>query len=282
MKFLFIFILLTISNAHSQELSFGDNKKTNLSDLKAKYVEREVEVYNFSLRAIEKYIGFSMNPILDKQFTRKAWKNSEFVKVLTTTGYSPMIEVYKFLNRKAYLTYKRADNKPFTMMSGYKDVISNMGPFYLVWEEDYKKDAAKRRDHWPFKITGFRLVDKVPQRLVPNKKTLENEYWGYQNFVKQCIACHSIDGFGSSKNGELISSGVVDKLSDKFFKAFISDPKSVRPKSRMDPFPLKIDIREQRISNIVSYLRFLSKQKKKKFRKSKSKKLDKILDQLRE
>ncbi|MFT6603577.1 MAG: hypothetical protein ACJARO_001087 [Bacteriovoracaceae bacterium] len=58
----------------------------------------------------------------------------------------------------------------------------------------------------------------------------------------------------------------------------MSDPKSVKKDSKMDPFPLKIDLRKKRIVDTVKYLRHISLKHKKNYRDSKSKSLNKIMD----
>ncbi len=273
-------ILFNSGLAFSKEVSFENKVKLSLSDLKKNYKVHKVEVYNFSTRSFEFYNAFSMKEILNTIYPDKKWRNSPYIKVLTTTGYEPMIEGYKFKERKSYLAFERSDKRPFTTMSGYRDVVSNLGPFYLIWKEDYKDKAAIRRDHWPFMITGFRLQDNPDSKFIPTNADSSNISWGYKNFIKQCVACHSIDGFGSEKDGELISNGKIDSFSDEYLMKFISDPKSVKKNSKMDPFPLKIDLRKKRIGDTIKYLRHVSLKYKNNYRKSKSKSLDKIMDGL--
>ena len=281
MKLAFVLFFI-FSNTFSSEILFEGKGNISLSKLKELFKVRTIEVYNYSTRGFEKYHAFSMNELLDAKFTKDEWRKSPYIKVYTNTKYAPLIEVYKFQKREAYLAFERADNKSFTTMSGYKDVISDLGPFYLIWKENYKKGAALRRDHWAFGITGFKLESEPPKKFIPQKGIDENIHWGYKNFIKQCIACHTIGDYGSKKDGELISNGLIDKKTDKWLEAFISDPKSVVPKSRMDPFPIKIDGRATRIKNIIKYLRFLSNQKKGSGQSSKSKlkSLNKVLDKV--
>lgn len=262
----------------AKEVSFKDHGSFTLDEMKKTFKIHRVDIYNYSTRTYEKYHAFSMKELLDAKFTRRKWSKFPFIKINTTTKYAPMVEVYKFQQRDPYLAFERYDGKPFTTMSGYKDVVSELGPFYLIWKENYKEGAALRRDHWTFAITEFVLENNPPKKFNPTKEVHEDISWGYKNFIKQCIACHTIDGYGSPKDGELITSGLIDKRSDKWLLKFISDPKSVKSNSRMDPFPRKIDGRTTRMKNIIKYLRFVSSQQKKNYRKSKTKSLDSIMD----
>lgn len=259
MKFLCLILFLSL-NTFSQSLSFGDGKNINLDELKKTYKSEKVSVYNFHVNRSESYLAFDLKKILRDMYGQKMG-NFFGIKVDTEDKYSPIIEMYKFEERKPFLAYARADQSTFTTIKVYKDKVINLGPFYLIWEEDYKKDAAKRRDHWPYKVTGFSLVNEPPQHLRPGVDADENIVWGYKNFLKQCIACHRIDGFGGTKSIELISNGLIKKKTDDYLFKFISNPRKVNPKSKMEPFPTKIDIRKKRITNIIQYLRYLQSAK---------------------
>jgi len=276
----FLIALCFSFHIQADSLDFKGSGKFNLAQLKKSFRVHKVDIYNYSTRTFEKYHAFSMKEILDAKFKRNKWSQYPFIRVKTTTGYMPMVEVYKFLEREPFLAFERYDKKPFTTMSGYKDVVSELGPYYLIWKEKYQKNkVAQRRDHWAFAITGFEMASDPPHKFIPTKEVPQDITWGYKNFIKQCIACHQIDGYGSPKDGELVSNGLIDSKSDKWLKAFISNPKAVKKESRMDPFPLKIDGRTTRIKNIIKYLRFVSSQRKKNYRKSKTKSLSNLLDQ---
>ncbi len=281
-RFYFILVVLISLSFHlnAETIEFKGSGKFDLAQMKKSFKVHKVDIYNYSTRSFEKYHAFSMKEILDSKYSRNKWSKYPFIKITSNDKYMPMAEVYKFLEREPFLAFERYDGKPFTTMSGYKDVISKLGPYYLIWKEKYEKNkVAQRRDHWAFGIIGFELADNPPSKFIPSKEVHEDITWGYKNFLKQCIACHQIDGYGSPKDGELISNGLIDSKTDIWLKALISDPKSVKKETRKDPFPLKIDGRTTRIKNIIKYLRFISKKKKKNYRKSKTKSLDKLLDE---
>lgn len=253
-------------------------KRLILKSLKKKYKSHRISVYNFYINRSESYYAFDFKEILRDIYGKEM--NKYFgVEVSTLDKYSPIIEIYKFQERKPYLAYKRADIEPFTTIKYYKDRVIELGPFYLIWEENYKKDAARRRDHWPYKITGFSLVNEPPKRLRPKASVSEDIQWGYKNFIKQCISCHQLDGFGGKKGGELLTSSVLKRRSDSYLMKFIDNPRKMDPNSKMDPFPVKIDIRKKRITDIVKYLRYLEKEQNKPIKRKKTiEDLNKVLD----
>jgi mono/diheme cytochrome c family protein len=251
-----IFLFFIWVEASAQTIHFDNGKTFKLEELKKNYKTQRVSTYNYYINRSEAYYAFDMKKILQDVYGNKP-KEFFGIQVSTTDKYTPIIEMYKFQERNPYLAYARADQKPFTTIKAYKDRVIQLAPFYLIWEEDYKKDAAKRKNHWPYKVTGFSLVNEPPLALRPSKKDSKDIIWGYKNYIKQCIACHQLNGFGGKKGGELLSSGIIKKRSDKYLAKFIDYPRKVNPKATMDPFPLKIDIRKKRIKNIVQYLRYL-------------------------
>lgn len=264
--------------AFGQVLKLEKAKDLSLKEIKKFFKSEVIEIYNYNARNIEKYHAFPMNEIFDYRYGKNKWKEASWVKVSTKDEYTPLIEMYKFKERKAYLAYARADQKPFTSILSNRSKIEHLSPFYLIWIENYKKGAAVRRDHWPYQITGFSFQETPPKKLIPKAGSSQAVVWGYKNFIKQCIACHSIDGAGGVKGGELVTSGITASKSDLYLKKFISNPGKVKPGTKMTPFPRKIDLRKKRITDIVTYLRFMEKKSKLQSNDSKVKSLGKILN----
>jgi mono/diheme cytochrome c family protein len=242
----------------AQVISFSNGKTFSLPQLKEKFKIHTVVVYNYDTRSFEKYHAFTFNEILDETYGEDKWQNNFSIKVGTKDKYTPIIEIYKFRQRKAYLAFARADQKQFTTITGYKDKFVKLAPYYLIWKEDYKKNAAKRRNHWPWRIRSFHLEKNAPAQLIPGKEQEEDVTWGYKNYIKQCIACHKINGIGGRKAQELISNKLINKLKDSYLRKFISNPRSINKDSKMPMFPKKIDIRAKRINDIIKYLRYMS------------------------
>ena len=248
-------------NVYSQKISFDNKISYKLSDLKSQFQIHTVEVYNYEIRTFEKYNAFSFKEILNKTYGKDNWQESFAIKALTKDSYSPIIETYKFKKRKPYLAFEKSDKSSFTTIQDYKDEVINLTPFYLIWKEDYKKDAAKRRNHWVYRLTNFYLLKSEPNALIPKESAPQGVKWGYKNYIKQCIGCHSILTIGGDSGGEMFKDIKISNRSDTYLHKFISNPRRLNKKSIMPPFPRKIDIRKERIINIVKYLRHMDKTK---------------------
>ena len=216
-----------------------------------------------------------MRDILYKVY-KDSWKEQFALTVTTKDKYSPIIETYKFEEREAYLAFSRADNKEFVSLTMYKEKIVDLSPYYLIWKEDKAKVPSRRKIHWPYKVTGFDLTNAKVEHLRPPKKD-KRLTWGYQNVRKNCLSCHTVHGYGSSKVSEIISTGMTKRMNDKTLAKFIHKPRSVNPKSKMPRFSPKIDNRADRIKNIVLYLRYLETIENKE-RETSTKKLFKVID----
>lgn len=277
---IFILLLFFSTSLQAQVIKFEGSKDRTLKELKNVIKSKKVEVYNLYSRSFDYYDALPMNDIFDYVYGEKNWQKKPYIKVTATDKYTPIIELYKFQKRKAYLAYKKSNNTPFSTMDIYKEKLINLSPFYLIWEENYKKDAALRKDHWPYQVLGFSFEEDPPKSIQPDKNASKDVVWGYKNFIKQCIACHQVNGIGSEKAGEILSNKLVRKRTDLWLKKFISNPRKVNPYSKMEKFPIRIDIRKKRITDIVKYLRYLDLREQNKNKNSKSKKLNKILDNI--
>lgn len=249
---------LSFAQKKPPNIEFIKGKTYSLPKLKEKFKSHIVEIYNYEIKAYEKYHAFLFNELMNDAYDGNSWLKNSSVKVNTLDRYIPLIEMYKFKERKAYLAYARADQKAFSTISGLRDKFVQLSPFYLIWKESYKK-AAKRRDHWPYKISSIDLERFPPVFLIPVAQKDKGIMWGYENFMKQCIACHRLKGFGGENSGELIVGSPLKKYTDLYLKQFILNPRSKNKKSRMPAFPEKIDIKFKRITDIVKYLRYLEK-----------------------
>lgn len=260
MKWIIVFGLM-LGFVFARELTFDNGKSLKFKDMKKKYQVHEVEVWNPYIRKHEKYYAFDMKKILNDIYQNK-WKSVFSIIVETKDKYTPIIETYKFKERKPFLAFAKVGEKGFNSIFSYKEKLVDLSPFYLIWIEDYKaKDetkAARRHHHWPYKIMKFSLLNQLPQELLPIFNASKKIIYGYKNYLKQCISCHALKGIGGDKSFELLSSDVMKK-DDKYLYQYISNPRKINPKAQMAPFPLRIEHRTDRIKNIVKYLRYLEK-----------------------
>ncbi|OUR96574.1 hypothetical protein A9Q84_09500 [Halobacteriovorax marinus] len=292
MKILFITLSLLLSSslfASARGIFFKKGNESiniySLEHLKSLFKVHQVSIYNPSTRKTETYNAFSVNAVFKKAFSEKIdWKSSFAFTIHTRDQYKPIIETYKFLQREAYLAFERTDLAPFRAITEYGEKLKDLSPFYLIWIEDKEKVPSRRRSHWPYQVTGFSISGLPPKYLIPGPKASKKISYGYKNVRKHCLACHTINGFGSKKAGELVSNGLVEFYSDKKLMRFISKPRNINPLSKMPIFSPKIDHRTDRIRNIVHYLRYITKKNKSlemsNGRIDKTKKLNKALKSL--
>ena len=169
------------------------------------------------------------------------------------------IEASKFRANQSFLAFAKKGSKAFTTMGPSKNRALSLGNFYLIWKESYKKGmATRRRHHWPWKVEKISLIDELPNSIKPLAESSVDTNWGYLNYVKQCLPCHSLNGFGGNIGPDLLTYSKWQSKSDQWLRKFISHPKKVNPDSRMPEFPSTIDIRSTRINNIILYLRHLT------------------------
>lgn len=267
MKILII-ICLFISNLIAQEIKFSNGSVIKMEELKKKFKIHEVDVFNYHIRQVETYQAFDFKEILNNVYGIK-WRENTYVNFKTLDSYEPYVETYKFKERKPYLAFAKKFSKGFnTIHDGQK--ILELAPFYLIWLEDYKGKAAKRKNHWPYRISEVGLTKYTPLKIMPGLDAEKDIFWGYKNYVKQCIACHAIDGFGGKKGESVISESILSKDNKTLYR-YISNPQNMDQKSQMPPFPMKIGKRKIRIKNIVKYMRYISKRDFKNFGKTKKK-----------
>lgn len=251
--FFFIFPLLCYGNPYPKDPTYF---QLDLEELKKNYKTEEVSTFNFYSRRVESYVGFDFNQILKDRYG-KSWDKGVAYAVVAQDKYESFIELYKFTERKAVLAFARKDQKSFSSILSNTYRVVELGPLHLVWKEKYgrKKEnrAAKRKHHWPYRIIGVRKINKIPESVRPKTKS-DVHKWGYKNFFKQCIHCHQINGFGGRKSFDLTKDTSWRKKGKKWLFKFIDNPKAFNPKIHMTNFPPLIDLREERIKNIVEYL----------------------------
>ena len=281
-----LIICLLMHGLFAQEINFPNAKTYTLNELKEKFKTKEVGVFNYITNSVETFIAFDFKEVLNTLYGEQ-WKKNKYIRFKTLDKYEPIIEIYKFTNREPYLAFQKKYSQGFNMAFS-KSKIVDLAPYFLIWVEDYKSGAARRFHHWPHKVTGVEFIKFTPLKIMPVFDAKKDVFWGYKNYVKQCIACHAINGFGGDKAGELLKDDILAK-DDKELMRYISNPKYFNKKAKMPAFPIKIDMRTTRIKNIVKYIRYISKRDFKNFdkehltgpkRKVKMSELEDIIEEL--
>lgn len=143
----------------------------------------------------------------------------------------------------------------------------NAGPFYLVWQD--AKLPAVSEEFWPFALVALtgadNPVERWPQLAVG--RTLPGdapERTGQTVFVKNCMACHRLNGSGNSEMGPDLGQplNATQYMTDAGLRALIRDPKSVRtwPLQQMEGFS-EAAISNAELDGLISYLAYMGKRK---------------------
>ena len=164
-----------------------------------------------------------------------------------------------FLNSKVFLAIEDMDA---TKGTKWEKIIKNgnemdAAPFYIVYESVSEKDS---RYKWPYNLIKLYLepMNKSTDELFPtgNKKV----ELGYKLFQNQCITCHAINEIGGTMGPELnYPKSVTEYWKEKELVDYIVHPAAFRHKVKMPT----LGITEQQSQEIVDYLKYMAKHKKK-------------------
>ncbi|MBY4825218.1 cytochrome c [Burkholderia contaminans] len=141
------------------------------------------------------------------------------------------------------------------------------GPFYLVW---LGPDASSvRGEQWPYQIVRITIESSPLARwpsLAVDAALPANDpaRAGQRLFVTQCLACHRLDGAGSSHAGPDLNTPMnpVDYFQPAALRRYIRNPASVRdwPGRSMPAFPPD-QLSDRELDQIVAYLAYIARRK---------------------
>ncbi|WP_042975861.1 c-type cytochrome [Burkholderia sp. AU4i] len=141
------------------------------------------------------------------------------------------------------------------------------GPFYLVW---LGPDAASvRGEQWPYQIVRITIesspLARWPSLAVDAALPADDPARaGLHLFVTQCLACHRLDGAGSSHAGPDLNTPMnpVDYFQPAALRRYIRNPASVRdwPGRVMPAFPPD-QLSDRELDQIVAYLAYMARRK---------------------
>lgn len=180
-------------------------------------------------------------------------------------GYQPSVPLLKALSHQSYLVYGTGDKTPFQFKAKDSGKIIDYGPFYLVWE-DIKDPVIKAEglELWPYQVATVDLISFKERfgPLVPPGKMSAVATRGFIAYRMFCLQCHRINGSGGNKGIELnYPASVTEYFKTDWLLKFIKEPQSVRTGSAMPPFDKAYPHYEKTITDIVEYLKAISKQK---------------------
>jgi mono/diheme cytochrome c family protein len=153
-------------------------------------------------------------------------------------------------------------------MSPWPDLVgktTSAGPFYLVWKDP--QASAIGREEWPFQVVSFAILSD-PRSAFPNiypaDDAVPNVQNGFKSFLKNCFACHKMNGNGAGSIGPDLNLPMnpTEYLEETALAALIRHPASVRtwPGMVMRGFS-EGALPDAERSDLIAYLRYMSKTK---------------------
>ena len=166
-------------------------------------------------------------------------------------GYKPEMSLELFLKSNAFLAFKDID----TPIKNGNEM--NADPFYLV----YTSAPTENQEYkWPYNVIKFRLESRNKNIEALQPKDDQKAMKGFALYQKQCITCHAINGIGGEMGPELnYPKSVTEYWKESQLVDYIVDPASFRHKVKMP----SLGITKQQSQEIVDYLKYMSKNKKK-------------------
>ena len=179
------------------------------------------------------YVGVPIRTILTEWFG-DAWQAPDVeVVFLAEDGYASAIPGAKLTSQPAYLTYARADGKPFELDNWEQRERVPLAPYYLVWDNLKTPDLQRGGSSgWPYQVTRIKLRqpgDDASLRL-PNAD-LETAL-GMKDTEANCLTCHHLRGFGGEKFPEDLTLSLC-RWTAADLQRWIFEPARFRPGTNM-------------------------------------------------
>ncbi len=281
MKRVLIFVIaaLILSPTFAKNLKFYTNGSLSKiiahKDLLKNIKIHEVEYYNKKDRRSQKYKAFLFNDVLDYAYG-KNWKSMKEVSYTCKNGFKPIRELQRLSQRRTFLAFKRLDLKNFVLIDKTSNNITQLGPYYLTWEE--RKGMTKKEkalDGWVYQVTGVDILDKkLP--ITPDLAKDHAIFRGYKHVKEYCIHCHTINGFGGSVSFDFNRPNIITKNGRKGFEKYIKKELS----NRRTRFNKSVKNKKQALKDMADFLEYigLPKYQKQRERLNKTEELNRILN----
>jgi mono/diheme cytochrome c family protein len=215
----------------------------------------------------ESYLALRMRPILDRVYGANSWE-AEALVFRCRDGYQPAVDASLFVAHEAYLAFARPDGQKFRLINqlqNHEDV--DLAPFYLIWDNRKNEELLQRGgEGWPYQVVGVDLVrfaDRFPA-IQPPASASGMVQRGFSVFRHQCLSCHTLNGEGGSKGGELNSPvSVTETFSADWLRKWIANPAAVRSGATMPALNAEGGKSADKISEVIAYLQEMAHHKKK-------------------
>jgi mono/diheme cytochrome c family protein len=254
-------VLLLTVHAHATGLELRlDQVRKDIGSKAVKIKVMEPHMKCGEVNCTVTYVGIPLVKLMQYYFPG-TWEGfNGFIHFYASDGYLASVNANKARKQDAYLTFERADGKPFIIDNETQNEKGlPLGPFYLVWDNLRNKDLQKLGAYgWPYQVVRIELLPaSAYDKLLPADTTTAARA-GFEDWKTYCMDCHQIDGVGGMKYPVDLRQLVKGKTRDEL-RAWISTPSSLRPGTTMPPLNVYLGDQErsQVIERIIDYLETL-------------------------
>jgi len=183
-------------------------KTITLEEMKRNFPVHQVEIFEWNSKSVQKYNGFRFNDILTYVYG-DIWQEKEDLKFVASDGYSPILPVQSFRELPGFLTFERTDGKAFAINVTESDEgCVPLGPFSLVWDNIRKEKLfieKKLKTSSPYQLikVGFNSFKETYKKISPSEAGSEEVHEAFSEFAHTCLKCHTYNGVGGKKGGEI-------------------------------------------------------------------------------
>ncbi|HLZ97990.1 MAG TPA: cytochrome c [Steroidobacteraceae bacterium] len=240
--------------ADSQRLAFSQSQLLSRRDV------RTISVGDSVYR--QRFTRFKAIPMANL-FSGLTLPDFAVVQCNGSDGFSAILQKARLLNpdpkaSKAYLAIEDPKH-PWPVLEGS---ATSAGPFYLVWTDPKASNIG--REEWPFKVVSLVVLSdtrSVFPNIYPADDAAPNVQNGFKSFLKNCFACHKMNGNGAGSLGPDLNLPMnpTEYLDETALAALIRRPASVRswPGMVMGGFS-EAAIPDAERSDLIAYLRYMS------------------------
>lgn len=205
------------------------------------------------------YVGYPAAEVFDRILGSDWNTTSATITFYALDGYISRIPSAQFERYNAYLVFKRADGKAFTVNNHDQHEKVELGPYYLVWDNIASPELIKEgATNWPYQVDRIGLSrQKNPLPGVDNP----NLVVAASLTAKYCLTCHRINGFGGEKYPVDLAEAGAAMPQDAFVR-WVLAPSDTIPETTM-PALLPYDDAKRRTEvaeQIYAYLKSVAEE----------------------
>ncbi|MFC4864164.1 c-type cytochrome [Pseudomonas sp. MAHUQ-62] len=262
MRHALLALLFCFTPLHAAELTLempGGTRTWDTAALLAHPQAQEVTIVDdVSYKKTMRYRAVPLSALLE------GVKPDEHLQAVALDGFAAELAAAPLLNSKGARAWLAIEDpaKPWPPLAAGKP---SAGPFYLVWTNP--KAARIGPEQWPFQVARIRYLPSVAERfpaLLPADNADAGVQAGFDQFQKNCLACHRLNGAGDAQFGPdlNIPHNPTEYLAGDFLPRYIRDPQSLRrwPQGKMPGFS-KEAITDEELGQLIGYLKHMAGRK---------------------